>query len=365
VSATDDRQAIEAVVRAFLDAAAQGKFPPDVWAQPLADAFTIGAEIGRSTPVQLPVLSGSAHIRKLEIRSMDGDSAQVDLNAECVTKVDHPVSGQRHVKRVYRDAVLRRDATGWRIASLKQDGVDFAAGMFEPVVARARVDGVDLYGTTRTLKRGYLLGALLRNCDEESAVVERIELKQRVWWLFEDGEVMRQRPLVLRREGTWGVANALKGRLISYPLVVSGRINGRDARLEMRPPPTPFWKRILQCVHSNTIVHAFVVASLLLVPFAPRALGGVGLVLLWAGALNVGGEALALMRASRFSAQVLYVSVGALELAVGAFLVWHERVGVITVVGVLALVAYMLSFHVRGLGVWRKVQAETVRDAPA
>jgi len=364
VGATEDRQAIEAVIREFLDSAARAKFPPGFWAEPLSDAFAVGTAIGRSTPAKLPVLSGSAHVRKLEIRSIEGDSANVELNAECVTKVDHPIGGHRHIRRVYSGGVLlRREGEQWRIITLKQDGVDFAAATFQPVVARAEIDGVDLSLTTRYGKADWFMGLLFENHSSESAILDRVRSTQKVWWLFEDGVVVRHTPLVLRNGGSWGLVQGLKGRMLLRPISVTARVNGRDIGLEVSPPRIPLLRRIRQSVHPNTMLHAFVLTALLLLPIASRAPGALGLALVSAGVFNIASEVLAALRASRFSAQLLYGIVGVIELGVGAFLVWHERVSTITVVGLLLVVAYWLWLQFRNLELWRKAQAETVRDA--
>lgn len=361
----DDRQAIEDVIREFLEAAALGNVHARLWAGPVAEWFALNQDVIESTPFPLHVKGGNDRLQKLEIRSIEGDSAEVTLKADCFLTIDHPIAGQRHTTVRYRgDAVLRRESNSWRIITLQLDGVDLASALFDPVPAEAIVEEVHIAAAARFTKGPLLLLVAVRNLGDSPAVLGRIFAGGRVWWLFDEGAVLRQRPLVLRAGANWGIAVSLKASLLRRSMTIRVRVNNQDVALDLHPPPRALWRRIRQSAHTNAVLHVFALCSLLAIPLAgPRGIGGFALLLLGAGILNVFGEALGFLSGTRVSAQALYGAVGLLEIAVAAFLLQRGHVDKILAVGVLAVVAPYIWFQFRTLLLRRRVeQAEIVRD---
>jgi len=366
VGDTPDRQAIEAVIRSFLDAAAQGKFPPDYWTGPVADVFGLGTEVGEISPIPLNLARGSVRVQKLEVQRVQGDAASAVLRADCYAIVN--ASGtERPVRRRYTGGVvLRRVGGEWRLVTLRQDGVDVASSLFEPTRALDHADGAEVEVAARYFKKTWVGLIVVRNVGDEVAVLGRATAEGRVWGFFTDGGVVRRAPLVLRPGARWGIAWTSKPGPFRRTQTIRARINDKEVAFALRPPDRPVWHRVRDSMHPNTVVHLLVLLTLVTVPFAERGTAALGISLLAAGLFNFGSELLGYLRGGRYSAQFLYGAVGLVEVALGVYLMRREQVGLFGLITSLAVAGPLLwlkvQMHLQG---WRADRAEIVRDATA
>jgi hypothetical protein len=364
VGAADDREAIEALIRGFLDDAAQGKFPPDYWTGPVAEAFALGTEVGEITPVPLDLRRGSTRVEKLQVGRIEGDSARAELRADCLSIVDVPIGGERTVRRRYGGGVvLQRVGTEWRLVTLRQEGVDIASSLFDPVRTIERADGAEIEVAARYLKTTWLGLIVVRNVSDDAVVLGKVTIEGKVWGLFVDGGTVRRAPLVLRSGARWGIAWTGKTGPLRRAQTVRARINEHDLRIQVRPPRRPMRHVIRASLHPNAAVHLVALLALLTVPFTERGLAALGIALLAAGLLNFGSEVLSYLAGARFSAQLLYGAVGLVELAIALYLVHREHVGVFGIVTSLLIAVPVLWFKAQvHLHARRTDRAEIVRD---
>jgi hypothetical protein len=282
-----------------------------------------------------------ADVRKLNVLRVEADDAYVELDAFIHRTSEHPALGQKHSSfRLTGPVVLRRQDGAWRVETFKSSGNDLVSGFFRPVPAEMNAHNVRVAAYAQLWHKHRQLIMLVQNDGQSDVVVERVVARSAIWWLFDDGGLVRRNPLIVPPGASWGFLLALKPRWRPAPLRVNSLVDGREVELLLEEPAHV---SLVQRLRSNGATVLFFVAVLagivvwaMAPDIGPRLLA---IALLFGGAVQLLFVGVSTVRGIFLSATAFYLATGLAEVTGGAVLLslhqlnlWPLVLGFVTLV---------------------------------
>jgi hypothetical protein len=305
-----DEDAVEAVVRAFLDAAAQGIDVERFVTGPVRESLLRPAMFRASG---WEYRRHNVKVRRLEVEDVNDGSALVALDAVCFAAVMHPVVGEQPVTmRIKGPARLVLEGSDWKIVTLKCDGIDWLSALYEPTPAILRLGPFQVSATAWHGPAWNGLLVVIENVSDRPGVVERVLTGGRVWWVFRDGFVLLGAARI-EAGGELRRTLRLKGAALRHDIDVEVQTQDAKTTLSLAPPATfPLRRRLRHALHLDSMFQALLVVSAAY-GVATGEWAGLAIAALIVGVMLFFGEIVSMFSGVRASAQLLYLTVGAAE----------------------------------------------------
>jgi hypothetical protein len=340
-----DEAAIEAVLRAFLNAAAEGSDIEQFVTGPVrhtllrpASLRTVGWKTARS----------SVKVKRLEVEPVHGDTATVALDAHCFAALKEPILGEQQVTmRMQGPARLVREGAEWKIVTLTCDRLDWLSALYSPTPAVASLGPFRISAAAWLRRTGIGVLVVINNDSNDPGDVQRVQTNSRVWWFFRDGTLLLPEPTRIEAGGKWTASVNPKGSPLRREIDVDVQSEVGTRRLSLASPARlPLGKRLRNGFHPLTVLH-FILGGLAVFGLVSGDWLGFWVTLFILGLLNLTGEVGSVLSGVRVSAQFLYLSVGLAETLAALFFLARSDVHWWTLAAVLAPILVYMVLQVR------------------